>query len=63
MALSIYECDTCKRTIEKKRNEQGLDIINNCIITNGCKGKMQLIDVKIDHNIPSSVPSVEGLQD
>lgn len=63
MALVTYECDTCKRHMEKKRNVNGLDVINNCIITNGCKGKLHLTDVNLQHNIPSSTPLVDGLVD
>lgn len=43
MKYNTYECDTCNRTINKKVNKKGLDVIGRCIITDGCKGKLSLL--------------------
>lgn len=63
MSLSIYECDTCKRTIEKTQNKKGLDVIGHCIITDGCKGILRLQEVKKTSNNPSIPLPKAGVKD
>lgn len=62
MAIVVYQCDTCLRTIERTRNENGLDVFGRCVITEGCKGELFQLEVlrKIKPNIPDSV---KGLRD
>ena len=40
MAIVEYKCDVCKRTTQIPRNEKGLERIQRCIITQGCRGKL-----------------------
>lgn len=63
MALVVYQCDTCNRIIEKKQNKQGLEVVNNCIITDGCKGKLNFVSLKRAHSIPSITPPEQNLTD
>lgn len=63
MSIVVYECDTCNRSIDRKQNPQGLDVIGRCIITDGCKGFLHKKDEKKQHNIPRIPPPVEGLTD
>lgn len=63
MAIIIYECDTCKRPLEKIRNTSGLEIMGNCIITDGCKGKLHQTDIKPASIVSSAPAPVSGLVD
>ncbi len=40
MAIVEYKCDTCKRTIELPRDIEGLERVQRCTITHGCRGKL-----------------------
>lgn len=62
MALSVFECDTCKRTIERIHNKQGLDVVGRCIISDGCKGLLKLKDIKKAYTVPSYPTPVAGLR-
>lgn len=50
MAVIVYRCDICTRTIEKQQNKYGLEVIDRCVITRRCKGKMHQIKVLQDFN-------------
>lgn len=63
MAVVVYECDTCKRDVHRKQNRQGLDVIGRCVITNGCRGKLLLKEVKPAYAIGHSTDPVIGLVD
>lgn len=63
MAIIVYECDTCNRSIDRKQNPQGLDVVGRCIITDGCKGFLHKKEEKKQHNTPRIPPKVEGLND
>jgi hypothetical protein len=41
MSTITYKCSVCKRTIEKLENTDGLTVFSKCIITDGCRGKLQ----------------------
>jgi len=61
MSVIQYQCDTCNRIIDIPQNTNGLEVIQNCIITDGCHGKLSQIDVKLDHirgNFPSKVDNL-----
>ncbi len=62
MSVVVYQCDTCIREIEIVRNEQGLDIINRCVITHGCKGSLRQIDERPTGVFGKDVEDVEGLE-
>lgn len=45
---SVYECDVCKRRIRVPNNKTGIDVIQRCIITNNCQGKLHRITLAKD---------------
>ncbi len=63
MAVVQFKCDTCKRIIELPRDPQGLEIIQRCIITEGCRGK--LLQQQIFENFIRGTPTppAQGLED
>lgn len=63
MAIVTFECDVCKRTIDKVQNKKGLEVIGRCVITEGCKGKLHRIGFSADHITGQQTPSVDGLTD
>ncbi|MGI0075824.1 MAG: hypothetical protein ACREAU_00265 [Nitrosopumilaceae archaeon] len=40
MAVVQYRCDTCKRFIELQQSSKSMEIINRCVITHGCRGRL-----------------------
>lgn len=61
---SVHECDVCKRRIRTPANRRGLDVVQRCIITSGCQGKLhRIVATKDINNTPAFPPEVEGLQD
>jgi len=64
MAIVIYKCDTCNRTIEKTQNKEGLEVVGRCIITNNCKGSLFKEKINLDKKIARAFPEpVAGLVD
>jgi len=63
MAIVIYKCDVCKREKEFKRNIEGLEKIQRCTITHGCRGKLFSVKVLDDYIRASAPESVLGLDD
>ena len=63
MTIVVYECDTCNRSVERQQNKKGLDFIGRCVITDGCKGKLNLRGIKPIHKIPTVPKKVDGLDD
>lgn len=63
MAVVVYECDTCKREIHRSQNTRGLDVIGGCIITDGCRGKLNQKQIKPSHAVGHSTPPILGLKD
>jgi len=63
MAVVVYRCDTCKRTIEIKQNVRGLEHIGRCNITHGCRGHLSQVDLHPDYLRGSLPTRVEGLED
>lgn len=61
MAIVVYKCDVCKRDIEIPRNPDGLDTLQNCIITHGCRGNMYHVNLLPDYQRGSMPPDVSGL--
>jgi len=58
MAVITYQCDVCDRIIDIPQNKKGLEVMQRCIITGGCRGKLSQLDVKPDHirgNFPERV--------
>lgn len=63
MATITYQCSICQRQIELLENQTGLTTFSKCIITNGCKGKLNRIKRNIDSSRGSFPPEVQGLTD
>lgn len=63
MAIVVYKCDVCKREIEKERNLKGLENIQRCTITHGCRGKLYQTKVLTDFVRGSLPDAVAGLDD
>ena len=63
MAIVVYNCDTCKREVELPQNKEGLEVIQRCIITAGCRGKLYQTDLKLNHIRGKLPDSVIGLVD
>ena len=63
MAIVVYKCDVCKRDIELERNIKGLESIQRCTITHGCRGKLYQTKV-LDDFVRGRLPDqVAGLDD
>jgi hypothetical protein len=65
MALILYKCDTCKREVGKPQNPKGLEIINRCVITLGCRGKLYQENVLEDFvrgELPADVIGLDSWQ-
>lgn len=64
MAVVTYVCDTCKREIELPQVKHGLEVMSNCIITNNCKGKLSVKEIKPSH-VRGKLPNfnLSGLED
>jgi hypothetical protein len=61
---AVYQCDVCKRKIRVPTNKYGLDIIQRCIITKTCPGKLHKVITTAEANKVSSVPpSLPNVQD
>ncbi len=63
MAVIEYKCTVCKRQIEIPENTEGLEVIQRCIITEGCRGELYRIDRKQGIDRGSLPPRVPGLLD
>lgn len=61
MSIVVYRCDTCKRDVELVRNIKGLETIQRCVITHGCRGKLYQTDVLEDFLVASLPDEVDGL--
>src|ERR1700757_2859051 len=63
MATITYQCNICERQIDLLENPKGLTVFGKCIITNGCKGKLNQLTRNPDNNRESFPSEVAGLQD
>lgn len=63
MNIVVYKCDTCLRTFEKKQNKKGLDVIDRCTITDGCKGHLRFQQIKVGHSLPTPTVTDPTLSD
>jgi len=63
MSIVVYNCDTCNREIELPQNKEGLEVVQRCIITSGCRGKLHQIALKLNHIRWKLPDSVVGLDD
>jgi len=63
MAIVTYLCDTCDRQIDLPQNKKGLEVVQRCIITDGCRGKLSQIKFQQDYLRGEYPAAVEGLDD
>lgn len=63
MATIKYRCSICKREIDLLEKTETLTVYSKCIITNGCKGKLNKLSRNIDNNRESTPSPVDGLND
>lgn len=63
MSIIVYKCDVCKRTKEYQRDEEGIEKIQRCTITHGCRGKLFQVKVLPDYIRASRPAPVLGLDD
>ncbi len=63
MSIVVYKCPICDRTIDIVRNEQGLETVGRCIITDGCRGQLYQLSVKQDFSRGQFPSAVAGLTD
>jgi len=63
MSIVVYKCDVCKREREFQRNVNGLEKIQRCTITHGCRGKLFQVKVLPDYVRASRSEAVLGLDD
>lgn len=61
MTIVDYQCDTCKRTVEIIRNIRGLDTLQRCTITLGCRGRLYQIGLHQDFTRAAIPDDVNGL--
>lgn len=61
MAIIRYKCDTCDREIEIPQNKRGMETFGRCSITDGCKGKLQQLEVLPTFLLGGLSSDVEGL--
>lgn len=62
MAVVTYRCDTCDRQIEFQHNKQGVEIMDRCTITLGCRGSLFPIEFNSLQAVSRTFPrDVEGL--
>lgn len=63
MAIVVYKCDICKREKEFQRNIEGLEKVQRCTITHGCRGKLFQSGDFSDYSRASAPDRVEGLDE
>lgn len=63
MAIVVYKCDVCKREKEFQRNIEGLEKVQRCTITHGCRGKLFQTNVFPDYIRASAPERVIGLDE
>ncbi|MCK9369628.1 hypothetical protein M0R04_06945 [Candidatus Dojkabacteria bacterium] len=61
---AVYVCTVCNRKLRVPTNRKGMDVLVNCILTAGCRGKMNKVHQLRDiNNTPTLTPSVGGVLD
>lgn len=61
---NVYRCTVCSRNIRVPVNRQGLDVIQRCIITHNCRGKLHRVSLSKDINETPAFPQeVQGVED
>ncbi len=63
MTIVVYQCDVCKRKKDFPQNPAGLEQIQRCSITHGCRGKLFQVRLLPDFERGSTPAPVAGLDD
>lgn len=61
MSIAVFECDTCKRQIDIERITTGLEVVNRCVITHGCRGRLYQVNLHPDFVRGRPLDDVLGL--
>lgn len=61
---SVYKCDVCSRKLRVLTSREGIDVVQRCTITFGCKGKLHRVTSAEEVNSTPAFPEeVPGVQD
>lgn len=61
---AVYQCDVCKRRIRIPSSKYSIDVIQRCIITKNCLGKLHKVLTTAEANDTSAIPpAVPGVAD
>lgn len=61
---TVYKCDECMRRIRVLTSREGIDVVNRCTITYGCKGRLHKVkNVEEANSTPAFPAEVPGVQD
>lgn len=61
---TVYKCDECMRRIRVLTAREGIDVVNRCTITYGCKGRLHKVkNVEEANSTPAFPEEVPGVQD
>lgn len=60
MAVVVYQCSVCNRTVQLRENPRGVNTVGLCVITEGCRGRLSLIDRLEDATIPERIRRESG---
>ncbi len=61
---TVYKCDECMRRIRVLTAREGIDVVNRCTITYGCKGRLHKVkSVEEANSTPAFPEEVPGVQD
>ncbi len=63
MAIVVYKCDVCKREKDYQRNVEGIEKVQRCTITHGCRGKLFQVKVLPDYIRGTAPVAVAGLDE
>lgn len=63
MSVVVFQCSECEREIELVQNKKTLEVVNNCIITEGCSGYLRQTNVLVDYSKGKLPEPVSGLTD
>lgn len=61
---SVYKCDVCMRKLRVLTARDGIDVVQRCTITYGCKGRLHRVKNAEEANTTPAFPTeVAGVQD
>lgn len=61
---TVYQCDVCKREVRVPTSKYSTEVIQRCIITKNCLGKLHKVIITADANeVPAIPPAVPGVAD